>query len=246
MHMEILRSPLAHARITKIDASRAWDIPGVAPGVTGTDGDPQPGLAAQLSYDTQAVLATDKVRFRARTVACVIADDPYIAKRRLRGDRPSSTEPLRSWSTRRRGREDAPVIRDDKETRTASLIYNWGSRGRRGHRPGLRGGGLVSRLQLHYPRSHPSPIECCGSIADFNRSTSKLTVYMTTQAPHHHPRRGRAGRRAARAHDPIISPDIGGGSATRWPIYPGYVCSILASILLERPVKWESRTRRGT
>jgi len=33
-----------------------------------------------LSYDTQAVLATDKVRFQGQEVACVIADDPYIAK----------------------------------------------------------------------------------------------------------------------------------------------------------------------
>ena len=36
----------------------------------------------------------------------------------------------------------------------------------------------------------------------------------------------------------IISPDIGGGFGNKVPIYPGYVCSILASILLERPVKW--------
>ena len=36
----------------------------------------------------------------------------------------------------------------------------------------------------------------------------------------------------------IISPDIGGGFGNKVPVYPGYVCSILASILLERPVKW--------
>src|SRR5690348_17925920 len=36
----------------------------------------------------------------------------------------------------------------------------------------------------------------------------------------------------------IISPDIGGGFGNKVPIYPGYVCSVLASILLERPVKW--------
>ena len=97
---------------------------------------------------------------------------------------------------------------------------------------------LVSKLELHYPRSHPSPIECCGSIADFNRATSKLTVYMTTQAPHI--------IRAAVAMVAelpehmirIVSPDIGGGFGNKVPIYPGYVCSILASILLERPVKW--------
>ncbi len=35
----------------------------------------------------------------------------------------------------------------------------------------------------------------------------------------------------------IVSPDIGGGFGNKVPVYPGYVCSILASILLERPVK---------
>ena len=36
----------------------------------------------------------------------------------------------------------------------------------------------------------------------------------------------------------IVSPDLGGGFGNKVPVYPGYVCSILASILLERPVKW--------
>jgi len=81
LHMEILRSPLAHARITKLDTTKAWDIPGVRLVLTGEM------LAARnlawmptLSYDTQAVLATDKVRFQGQEVAAVIADDPYIAK----------------------------------------------------------------------------------------------------------------------------------------------------------------------
>jgi len=81
LHMEILRSPLAHANITSIDVSKAWEIPGVRLVLTGEM------MAARnlawmptLSYDTQAVLATDKVRFQGQEVACVVADDPYIAK----------------------------------------------------------------------------------------------------------------------------------------------------------------------
>lgn len=65
LHMEILRSPLAHARIKSIDVSAAWAIPGVRLVLTGEM------MAARnlawmptLSYDTQAVLATDKVRFK--------------------------------------------------------------------------------------------------------------------------------------------------------------------------------------
>ena len=81
LHMEILRSPVAHARIKSIDTSAAWEVPGVRLVMTGDT------MAARnlawmptLSYDTQAVLATDKVRFQGQEVAAVIADDPYIAK----------------------------------------------------------------------------------------------------------------------------------------------------------------------
>ena len=41
----------------------------------------------------------------------------------------------------------------------------------------------------------------------------------------------------------IIAPDIGGGFGNKVPIYPGYVCAVVASIQLGRPVKWiESRS----
>ena len=133
---------------------------------------------------------------------------------------------------------DAPVIRDDKVNQADNVIYNWEVGDKAGTDRAFEQADVVSKLELHYPRSHPSPIECCGSVADFNRATSKLTVYMTTQAPHI--------IRAAVAMVAelpehmirIISPDIGGGFGNKVPIYPGYVCSILASILLERPVKW--------
>jgi aerobic carbon-monoxide dehydrogenase large subunit len=86
-------------------------------------------------------------------------------------------------------------------------------------------------IELHYPRSHPSPIETCGSIADFDRSTSKLTVYMTTQAPHIIRAAVALVAELPEHMIRIISPDLGGGFGNKVPVYPGYVVSILASIL---------------
>src|SRR6266487_2357920 len=210
LHMETLRSPVAHARIRSIDTSRAWMTPGVHLVITGE-------MAAQhnlawmptLSYDTQAVLATDKVRFQGQEVACVIADDPYIAKDACELI-DVDYEPLPAIVSPQQAGTDRAFAQADK----------------------------VSRLRLHYPRSHPSPIECCGSIADYNRSTSKLTVYMTTQAPHIIRAAVALVAELPEHMIRIISPDIGGGFGNKVPVYPGYVCSILASILLERPVKW--------
>ena len=126
LHMEILRSPLAHARIRSIDASKAWAMPGVRLVLTGET------MAARnlawmptLSYDTQAVLATDKVRFQGQEVACVIADDPYIAKDACEAivvdyePLPVIVNPTQSMA------DGAPLIRDDKENQPKNVIYDW-------------------------------------------------------------------------------------------------------------------------
>src|SRR5947209_18725155 len=81
LHMSILRSPFAHARIKSIKADAAQAVPGVVAVVTG-DLLAQHKLAwmPTLSGDTQAVLATDKVRFQGQEVAAVIAETKYQAE----------------------------------------------------------------------------------------------------------------------------------------------------------------------
>src|SRR5262245_24875714 len=126
LYMEILRSPFAHARILSIDTSAAAALPGVVAVVTGE-------LMAQhnlawmptLSGDTQAVLATDKVRFQGQEVAAVIAETPYIAKDALeRID--VDYEPLPVVTTPQQSLEPGPpVIRDDKDGQTDNAIYHW-------------------------------------------------------------------------------------------------------------------------
>ncbi|MGH8934629.1 MAG: aerobic carbon-monoxide dehydrogenase large subunit [Egibacteraceae bacterium] len=239
LHMEILRSPIAHARIKSIDTSKAWEIPGVHMVLTG-EMMAQRNLAwmPTLSYDTQAVLATDKVRFQGQEVACVVADDPYIAKDGCEAivveydPLPPIVNPQQAVAP------GAPLIRDDKEGQNDNVIFRWEVGDKEGTDRAFAKADKVSKLQLHYPRSHPSPIECCGSIADFNPSTSKLTVYMTTQAPHIIRIAVALVAELPEHMIRIIAPDIGGGFGNKVPVYPGYVCSILCSILLRRPVKW--------
>ncbi len=239
LHMEILRSPLAHARIKSIDVSGAWAIPGVRLVLTGEM------MAARnlawmptLSYDTQAVLATDKVRFQGQEVACVIADDPYIAKDGCEAivvdyePLPPIVNPTQAMAP------DAPLIRDDKVNQVDNKVFDWEVGDRDGTDRAFAEADVVSEIDMHYPRSHPSPIEACGSIADFDRSTSKLTVYMTTQAPHIIRAAVSLVAEIPEHMIRIIAPDLGGGFGNKVPVYPGYVASILASILTERPVKW--------
>ena len=66
----------------------------------------------------------------------------------------------------------------------------------------------------------------------------KLTVYMTSQAPHIIRAAVAIVAELPEHMIRIVAPDLGGGFGNKVPVYPGYVASILASILLERPVKW--------
>src|SRR6266852_5428911 len=126
LHMAILRSPLAHAKINSIDTSKAAAVPGVVAVVTG-DLMAQHNLAwmPTLSYDTQAVLVTDKVRYQGQEVAAVIATDPYIATDALElievdyDILPAITTPQQAMAP------GAPLILDEKEGQTDNNVYDW-------------------------------------------------------------------------------------------------------------------------
>lgn len=235
LHMELLRSPYAHARVRSIDTARAAAPPGVVAVITGRD------LLAHnlawmptLSGDTQAVLATDKVRFRGQEV---VAESPYIATDALELIT-VDYEPLPAVVDPHAALEPgAPLIRDDKAGQTDNHIYHWEAGDREATERAFREADRVVTLRTHYPRCHPAPLECCGCIADVNPATGKATLYMTTQAPH-----------AVRTvfalvtgypehRIRIVSPDIGGGFGNKVPVYPGYVVATAASLLLGRPVK---------
>ena len=244
LHMEILRAPYAHARIVSIDASEAQALPGVVAVVTG-DLLAQHNLAwmPTLSGDTQAVLATDKVRFQGQEVACVIAESAYIAKDALElidveyDPLDAVTNPQESMA------DGAPLIRDEKEGQTTNHVYHWESGDADATEQAFAEADTVVSLDTHYPRCHPSPLECCGCIADVNPATGKATIYLTSQAPHAHRTLFAIVAGLPEHQIRIISPDLGGGFGNKVPIYPGYVVATAASLLLGRPVKWvEDRT----
>src|SRR5205085_12294162 len=125
-HMQIRRRPFAQARIKSIQADAGQAVPGVVAVVTG-DLLAQHKLAwmPTLSGDTQAVLATDKVRFQGQEVACVIATDPYVARdaaQLIEVDYdvlPAVVSPQNAL------KPGAPLIRDEKDGQTNNHIYHW-------------------------------------------------------------------------------------------------------------------------
>ncbi len=239
LHGAVLRSPLAHARVVSIDTTRAQAHPKVHAVITGKDLE---GLKLAwmptMSYDTQAVLATDKVRFQGQEVAFVVADDRYSARDALELIE-VEYDPLPALVNARKVLDaDAPVIRDDKEGQTNNHIFDWESGDRQATDQVFARADVVVEQDMLYPRSHPAPMETCGAVADMDKVSGKLTLWCTTQAPHAH-RTVYALVAGLPEHKiRVISPDIGGGFGNKVPVYPGYVCSIVGSILTGRPVKW--------
>ncbi|HKH36771.1 MAG TPA: molybdopterin cofactor-binding domain-containing protein, partial [Rubrobacter sp.] len=235
----ILRSPYAHARINSVDTSAALELSGVHAVITGNDLAEQ-GLAwmPTLAGDTQAVLATDKVRFQGQEVAFVVADDSYVAQDALELI-DVDYEPLDPVIDSRKALdEDAPVIRDDKDGKDDNSIFFWDAGDKEATETAFEEAEVKVRQEMYYPRIHPAPMETCGAVADYDVSTGEMTVHLTSQAPHAHRTLFAIVSGLPEHQIRIISPDIGGGFGNKVPIYPGYVCSAVASLVLGRPVKW--------
>ncbi|HJQ29889.1 MAG TPA: aerobic carbon-monoxide dehydrogenase large subunit [Rubrobacter sp.] len=239
LHSAILRSPFAHAKINSVDTSAALELAGVHAVITGQDLDAQ-GLAwmPTIAGDTQAVLATDKVRFQGQEVAFVVADDIYIAQDALELIE-VDYEPLDPVVDSRKAlNEDAPIIRDDKEGKEDNSIFFWDAGDKEATEGAFQEAEVKVRQEMYYPRIHPAPMETCGAVADYDVSTGEMTVYLTSQAPHAHRTLFAIVSGLPEHQIRIISPDIGGGFGNKVPIYPGYVCAAVASLVLGRPVKW--------
>jgi len=81
-HARILRSPIAHAKLTKVDASKAKEIPGVITTLT-RDDIKNFNYKYGATYKDQSIVAVDKVRYVGDPVAAVLADDPVTAEAAL-------------------------------------------------------------------------------------------------------------------------------------------------------------------
>ena len=235
----VLRSPHPHARIGSIDTVAAEAHPKVKAVITG-EMLKQRNLAwmPTLSGDTQAVLATDKVRFQGQEVAFVVAEDRYAARDALELI-DVEYEPLPAVVDARRALDaGAPVIRDDLADKTDNHIFDWEVGDAARAEQVFRDAEVTVTQDMLYPRVHPAPLETCGIVADFDKVTGKLTIWATSQAPHAHRTLFAMVTGVPEHKIRVISPDIGGGFGNKVPIYPGYLCAIAGAMLTGRPVKW--------
>ncbi|MBE2998611.1 carbon-monoxide dehydrogenase large subunit [Nocardiopsis sp. HNM0947] len=239
LHLAILRAPMAHARIVSIDTAAAEAHPKVKAVVTG-EALAEKGLAwmPTLSNDVQAVLATDKVRFQGQEVAFVVAEDHYSARDALEliDVEYDMLDPV--VDARRALEPGSPVVRDDLDGKDDNHVFDWETGDRAATDAVFERADVVVSEDLVYPRVHPAPMETCGAVADFDSVEGRLTLWSTTQAPHAHRTLYAMVAGLPEHKIRVVAPDIGGGFGNKVPIYPGYVCAIVASLVVGRPVKW--------
>jgi carbon-monoxide dehydrogenase large subunit len=246
-YLALVRSPHAHARIRSIRTDAAKAIPGVLAVITGEDLE-ELGLAwmPTLAGDKQMVLAVGKVLFQYQEVAAVVGETREAAVDGTQAVEvdydplPVVVDPFRALEP------DAPVLREDREQKT-NHIWHWEVGDREATEEALRRSDVVIRERIRFQRVHPAPLEPCGCIADFDRITGRLTLYVTSQAPHAYRTLLALVTKLPEHMIRVISPDIGGGFGNKVAVYPGYVCAVVASMMLGRPVKWvETRTENLT
>src|SRR6202049_2297168 len=242
VHLDIVRSPYAHAKITAIHTEKALAIPGVLAVITGKTLE-QFNLhwMPTLMSDPQMVLPVEKVMYQAQEVAAVIATDRYVAAdgvEAVEGEYeplPVVVDPFKALEP------GAPVLRTDKKDKKDNHIFHWEAGDKAGTEKCFKEAEVTIEQDIYIPRIHVASIETCGCVADFDRAMGHLTVYMTTQAPHAIRTvfalvAGHVGLSEEKIR--IVSPDIGGGFGGKVPVYPGYVIAVAASVVLGKPVKW--------
>ena len=245
---DFTRSPHAHARIKKIDTTKAKAVPGVLAVLTAADLKPlNLHYMPTLAGDVQAVLAEEKVLYQNQEVAFIVATDRYAAADGAEAVEveyealPVIVDPFKSMAP------GAPVLREDLKGKTDGAhgkrkhpnhIFTWEAGDKAATDAAFKKAEVTIKELIVYPRVHPCPLETCQCVASFDKIKGELTVWGTFQAPHVIRTVASLISKIPEHKIHVIAPDIGGGFGNKVGAYSGYICAIVASIVTGVPVKW--------
>ena len=226
---EILRSPYPHARITRIDTSRASTHPGVLAVITGAD---LPYAKFGAFVQDETALAVDKVRYMGEGVAAVCAVDERTALEALELIE-VDYEPLPGvYDPEEAMKEEAPRLFDDVERNVVAHNRVIGGDVEKG----FAEADYVFEDRFVTSRQCHTCMEPHGCIADWD-ATGRVTFWMSTQSTFfdRFALMGILGLPAAKIR--IIAPYLGGGFGSKSEPHSIYVCAAHFSKMTGRPVK---------
>jgi carbon-monoxide dehydrogenase large subunit len=238
-YMAIARSPLAHARILRVDVTAAKAADGVIDVLSAEDiatlTDPMPVVSregAHLAPVPVPLLAREKVRFVGEPVAAVVAESQARALDALELI-DVDYEPLPALVDPREAADAGTVLHDGIGD---NVILRWArSQGDVGE--AFRSATIV-RGRFHIPRLIASPIEGRGCVAAYDASKDSLTLWCSAQDPHRPRRELESVLRRPAGRTRVLVPDVGGAFGGKGGLFPEYAVAAVAAMRLGRPVSW--------
>ncbi|AKE92049.1 MULTISPECIES: xanthine dehydrogenase family protein molybdopterin-binding subunit [Rhodococcus] len=245
LHMAILRSPFAHARITSIDTSEARQRPGVVAVLTGADASPEQGslpcawvITPDMKIPPAPSLAVDTVNFAGEAVALVVARSAYEAHDALEAIDVDYDELPVVLDLATAARDGADLVHPDLGTNvSATWTFDSAEAGTGGDvEQAIRDAEVVVERTFRQQRLIPAFMEPRSVVVD--PTGPQITVWSATQIPHilkimlamtlgipEHKLR-------------VIAPDVGGGFGGKLQVTPEELLALLVARRLGKPVKY--------
>ncbi|QRE78933.1 molybdopterin-dependent oxidoreductase [Rhodococcus ruber] len=245
LHMAILRSPFAHARITSIDTSEARQRPGVVAVLTGADASPEQGslpcawvITPDMKIPPAPSLAVDTVNFAGEAVAVVVARSAYEAHDALEAIDVDYDDLPVVLDLADAARDGADLVHPDLGTNvSATWTFDSAEAGTGGDvEQAIRDAEVVVERTFRQQRLIPAFMEPRSVVVD--PTGPQITVWSATQVPHilkimlamtlgipEHKLR-------------VIAPDVGGGFGGKLQVTPEELLALLVARRLGKPVKY--------
>ncbi|GAB2749566.1 molybdopterin-dependent oxidoreductase [Salinifilum aidingensis] len=240
MHVAVLRSPFAHARITALDTAAAAELPGVVAAFSGADlagewaGIPCAWpVTEEIHLPEHPPMAVDTVRFAGEPVAVVVATDRAAAEDALeRID--VDYEPAEAVADVEEALRGGPLVHEQFGT---NECYTWGLDNGDVQAAFANADVTVSERYVQQ-RLQPTPMEPRAVVATPDLGGGGFTLHSSTQIPHI-----LRGVLAAVCSVPesklrVVAPDVGGGFGGKLNVYPEECLALALARRLGAPVKW--------
>src|SRR6516164_5179684 len=253
----ILRSPVAHACIKRIDAAAARSMPGVLLVATGEDiraeglGDvpcviPLNNRDGTPRRDTpRPVLASEKVRHVGEPVALIVAET--LSAARDAGEAIAvEYEPLAAVTEATEAiRPGAPQL---FEHIASNIVFDWDNDAgdAKATDAAFAKATRVVALELVNNRVVVNSMEPRNAVADYDPASGRSTLYTGTQGPHFvRDQLAEPVLNLPKDKVRVITPNVGGGFGMKAFVYPEHALVVWASRKIGRPVKWQEDRSEG-
>ena len=249
-HLAILRSPLAHARITGIDTTDARSMPGVVAVFTGADLAGEQGslpCAWPITEDMKAPpapsLAVDTVNFAGEAVAVVVARSAYEAHDALEAIVVDYDELPVVLDLAGAVADGADLVHPDLGTNVSAVwTFDSAEAGSGGDvDEAIRDAEVVVERTLRQQRLIPAFMEPRSVVVD--PTSPQITMWSATQVPHILKLMLAMTLEIPETRLRVIAPDVGGGFGGKLQVTPEEVIALLVARRIGKPVKYtESRS----